>query len=136
LVAAVHLKRPAEINKEAAYEDVGIRSHGSYDYTSISKRYSHGCHRLYNHLAVRLYDFVLRRNPHRRMGQRLSKEVRRFSIGPAHYKIEVLTDGYVFELNNPIPVNTLEGTVLSTSPKPISRYMPKPGVLYGPDAVY
>ncbi len=40
--------------------DNQIRTHGSVDYTSIARRFSHGCHRLVNNRAVRLYDFVLR----------------------------------------------------------------------------
>ena len=37
--------------------DDGIRAHGSSDYLSIysANGYSHGCHRLPNHLAIRLY---------------------------------------------------------------------------------
>jgi hypothetical protein len=39
--------------------DEGIRTHGSVSYRSIVRGTSHGCHRLYNHLAVRLASFVL-----------------------------------------------------------------------------
>ena len=49
--------------------DNQIRTHGSVDYTSIARRFSHGCHRLVNNRAVRLFDFVLRHRalpPHRR----------------------------------------------------------------------
>jgi hypothetical protein len=46
--------------------DEGIRTHGSVDYMSIMRRHSHGCHRLHNHIAVRLMSFVLAHSPHRR----------------------------------------------------------------------
>ena len=46
--------------------DNGVRAHGSSDYLSIysSNGFSHGCHRLPNHLAIRMYSFILR---HRKM---------------------------------------------------------------------
>jgi hypothetical protein len=132
LVAAVHLKR---ISSDR-FADIGIRSHGSYDYTSVSKRFSHGCHRLLNHLAIRLYDFILRHTPHRRVGQRTVKEMRRLSFNRAKYKIEVQTDGYVFEMLRPIPVKTLKGNVLGSQKRPATGYMPKPGVCYGRDAMF
>ena len=41
--------------------DNGVRVHGSSDYLSIysANGYSHGCHRLPNHLAIRMYSFIL-----------------------------------------------------------------------------
>ena len=39
--------------------DNGIRTHGSFDYLSLRGRFSHGCHRLYNQQAMRLFSFVL-----------------------------------------------------------------------------
>ena len=51
--------------------DEGIRTHGSVDYMSIMRRHSHGCHRLHNHIAVRLMSFVLAHRPHTREGQDL-----------------------------------------------------------------
>ena len=48
--------------------DQGIRTHGSVDYMSIMRRHSHGCHRLHNHVAVRLMSFVLKHRPHKRLG--------------------------------------------------------------------
>ena len=49
--------------------DEGIRTHGSVDYMSIMRRHSHGCHRMHNHIAVRLMSFVLEHRPHTRYGQ-------------------------------------------------------------------
>ncbi len=134
LVAAVHLRRSGADGK--GYEDVGIRSHGSDDYTSIERRFSHGCHRLYNHLAIRLYDFVLRHSLHRREGQRLADKVYRFEHDRQNHRIEVMTDGYVFELLNPLPVRVLEGNIRGARKTPVPHYMPKPGVRYGPDAAF
>ena len=44
--------------------DQGIRMHGSVDYMSIMRRHSHGCHRLHNHIAVRLMSWVLAHRHH------------------------------------------------------------------------
>ncbi len=46
--------------------DNGVRAHGSSDYLSIysANGYSHGCHRLPNHLAIRLYSFILQAPAH------------------------------------------------------------------------
>src|SRR5678815_2537273 len=46
------------------FDDNGIGSHGSASVTSIVNGTSHGCHRLYNQLAVRLADFLLRHREH------------------------------------------------------------------------
>ena len=45
--------------------DNGVRVHGSSEILSIRNpdAYSHGCHRLMNHLAVRMFSFVLRHRP-------------------------------------------------------------------------
>ena len=50
--------------------DKGIRAHGSSNYMSIlsKKGYSHGCHRLQNDRAVRLYGFVLSHRDHELIG--------------------------------------------------------------------
>ena len=50
------------------YFDNGIRTHGSFDYTSLRGRFSHGCHRLYNNQAVRMFSFVLGAPPRQDAG--------------------------------------------------------------------
>src|SRR6476620_9400304 len=46
--------------------DNGVRVHGSSEYLSIysAAGFSHGCHRLPNHIAIRMYSFILQ---HRNM---------------------------------------------------------------------
>ena len=59
LVAAIH----EEMRKGpdgARFFDNGIRTHGSFDYMSLRGRFSHGCHRLNNQLAMRLYQLRAR----------------------------------------------------------------------------
>jgi hypothetical protein len=60
LVAAYHIKeiKDADGTWKADFDN-GIRTHGSVDYMSILRRFSHGCHRLYNMSAVRMFSFIL-----------------------------------------------------------------------------
>ena len=68
LVAGIHVEARARPGGGTTYQDCGIRTHGSFDYTSLLGRFSHGCHRLHNNLAVRLFSFVLRHRKAARWG--------------------------------------------------------------------
>ncbi|MCS6914674.1 MAG: hypothetical protein RMK29_07390 [Myxococcales bacterium] len=111
--------------------DNGIRAHGSAEYLSIdSGGFSHGCHRLLNHLAVRLYSFIL---AHRRMhvkGDQPLGYSRQFLFRDEVYEIRLPSRGYHFVLDPPLPVQVLEGRIRGERKKPIEEYMPKPGVIY------
>jgi hypothetical protein len=113
--------------------DRGIRAHGSSDYLSIySDRYSHGCHRLPNHLAVRLYDFLLQ---HRHMivkGDSPMDFSRQFLASDQVYDMRIPSRGFEFELDPPISVNVLEGTIRGTLQEPVEGYVPIPGKRYPP----
>jgi hypothetical protein len=113
--------------------DNQIRTHGSVDYTSIARRFSHGCHRLVNNRAVRLYDFVLRHRTFKRVGNIPMNMKRSFEVDDQTYRYAIKTRGYYYELANPVPVNVLEGRVMGEVKKPITAYVRKPGVDYGPD---
>src|SRR5690606_35637176 len=79
LVAAYHQREFVRDDGSRFYGgDEGIRTHGSVDYMSIMRRHSHGCHRLHNHIAVRLMSFLLRHRPHKRVGQEPLTYGRRF----------------------------------------------------------
>ncbi len=126
LVAAYHLKyrRDAEGNIRLG-GDEGIRTHGSVDYMSIMRRHSHGCHRLHNHIAVRLMSFVLAHRPHRRLGAqpisyRLPLEYEGYT-----YLLALDQGGYVFELDRPLPVRVLEGRIRGRVQHPIAHPLPK-----------
>jgi hypothetical protein len=114
--------------------DNQIRTHGSVDYTSIARRFSHGCHRLVNNRAVRLYDFVLRHRAYKRIGDVPLNLKKRFEVDGEKYRYALTTRGYYYELANPVPVNVLEGRIMGDVKKPITAYVRKPGVDYGPDA--
>ena len=110
--------------------DNQIRTHGSVDYTSIARRFSHGCHRLVNNRAVRLYDFVLRHHRFQRLGDVPLALKRRLEVDGHVYHYELRTRGYYYELDEPVPVNVLEGRIMGAVNKPITAYVRKPGVDY------
>lgn len=70
-----HLVRD-EGTEDEEWRDRGIRSHGSVSYRSILRGHSHGCHRLFNHLAVRMTSFLLAHRHHEVRG-RLPASLRR-----------------------------------------------------------
>ncbi len=123
LAMAIHIRKDGFDNQ--------IRSHGSVDYTSIARRFSHGCHRLVNNRAVRLFGFVLKHRPHTRMGQSLLGPMKkRFSVEDKEFEYRLDTRGYYYELTPPLPVNVTEGRIMGKVPKPITAYVRKPGVEY------
>jgi len=129
LVMAIHLKK---LDGGGLFDNQ-IRTHGSVDYTSIARRFSHGCHRLVNNRAVRLFDFVLRHRKFARLGNHaLPGFKRKFTYRGRRYEYVLATRGYYFDLRPPVPVTVLEGRVLGAAKEPIKQYVRKPGVDYGP----
>ena len=105
--------------------DEGIRTHGSVSYRSIVRGTSHGCHRLHNHIAVRLMSFVLRHRPHTRRGQQELGFRRNIEHEGRSYPMAIDAGGYVFRLERPLPINVLEGRVLGAQLTPIEHELPK-----------
>jgi hypothetical protein len=94
-------------------DDNGIGTHGSASVTSIVNGSSHGCHRLYNQLAVRLGDFLLRHRTHLVKGEQ-PEQYRRFVRHNGElFKAKIDTRGFAYELTPPVPVNVTKGTILS-----------------------
>jgi hypothetical protein len=112
--------------------DNGVRAHGSADYLSIysANGYSHGCHRLPNHLAIRLYSFLLRHRTVKVVGDQPMGFTRQFLSGDTVYEMKIPSRGFVFQLDPPLPVTVLEGEIKGEVKKPIIGYFPKPGVTY------
>ena len=125
LVLAIHHRGGGKLY------DNGIRTHGSVDYTSIARRYSHGCHRLVNSRAVRLFDFILRRRPFERVGNQPMVLRKRFTHEDKEYEYLLDTRGYYYELKQPVPVLVTAGTIKGMRKHPIESYVQKPGVDYG-----
>ena len=112
--------------------DNGIRAHGSSEYLSMysSDGFSHGCHRLPNHLAIRLYSFILRHRPMRIVGDQPVNIARQFLMGEDVFELRVPSRGYQYLLEPPLPVDVLEGEIKGNLKKPVMVYVPKPGVRY------
>jgi len=126
LVLAIHHRKSG-----GGFFDNQIRTHGSDDYTSIARRFSHGCHRLVNSRAVRMFDFILRRRVFERVGNQPINLHKRFTYEDKQYEFQLDTRGYYYELKPPIPVTVNEGRIMGKLKRPIEAYVPKPGVDYG-----
>jgi hypothetical protein len=135
LVAAIHVE-PIHRGKDLiGYFDNGIRTHGSFDYMSLRGRFSHGCHRLYNNLAVRLFSFVLAHRRARTLGPMALDFRRTFYQDGEVFEMRLPNRGFYFELDPPVPVETLEGEIKGAQKKPIAGYVRKPGVAYSTASV-
>ena len=126
LVLAIHHRKSG-----GQLFDNQIRTHGSDDYTSIARRFSHGCHRLVNNRAVRMFDFILRRRPFERVGNQPLNLRKRFTYEDKQYEYLLDTRGYYYELKQPIPVLVTEGRIMGKTKRPVEAFVPKPGVDYG-----
>lgn len=107
--------------------DEGIRTHGSVDYTSIWRRASHGCHRLQNHLALRLYTFVLRHREFRRLGHRRVDYQVPVEVEGLQDEVRIERTGYIFALRRPVEVEVLPGRIRGRARTPIREAIPRQG---------
>ncbi len=130
LAAAIHVDMRKHAGGPTTYFDNGIRTHGSFDYMSLRGRFSHGCHRLQNNLAVRLYSFVLAHRHARTLGPAALDFRRTFWHTGEIFDMRLPTRGFYYELDPPLPVETLEGQIKGTVQKAIAGYVRKPGVTY------
>jgi hypothetical protein len=108
LVMLIHHER-VDHGDHSHMLDHGIRTHGSVSYRSILTGSSHGCHRLYNHHALRLATFLLK---HRRYAVRgpvdevFARTVRRPG---QRWRIYRRDRGFYFELLPPVAVEVGAG---------------------------
>ncbi len=110
-------------NGNEQFLDNGIGTHGSAVVTSIFNGTSHGCHRLYNQLAVRLGSFLLLHRDHVVKGQQ--KEYYRRTVHyMGTYQANIDTRGFLYELTPPVPVDVLPGNILSSRKVPPSAVAP------------
>ena len=123
LAALLH-QRPA--GADAPYFDFGIRTHGSGNYRSILRGSSHGCHRLFNHLALRLGSFVLAHAEHEPRGEMAERYARTLHHNGRTFHLRVRSRGYLYVLTQPIPVDVLPGRIVRSRPIPGVRPAPVP----------
>jgi hypothetical protein len=129
LVAAIH-EQMSRDSRGLVFSDNGIRTHGSFDYLSLRGRFSHGCHRLYNHAAVRLFSFILAHHAVRAIGNLPLNFRRTFWSRGELYDLRLPNRGFYFELQPPIPIQTTEGRIRGQRQTPVAGYVRKPGVRY------
>ncbi|HJX51953.1 MAG TPA: hypothetical protein VJ801_04225 [Polyangia bacterium] len=129
LVAGIHVQA-RQRGEGLAYFDNGIRTHGSFDYLSLRGRFSHGCHRLYNNLAVRLFSFVLKHRRAKVLGPMALNFRRTFYWDGEVFEMRLPTRGFYYELEPPLPVETLKGKIVGQTKQPLTGYVRKPGVTY------
>jgi hypothetical protein len=112
--------------------DNGVRAHGSSDYLSIysADGFSHGCHRLPNHLAIRMYSFILQHRHMRVVGDSPMGFQRQFLWQDTVYEMRIPSRGFIYQLDPPLPVTVLEGNIMGDQKTPIIGYVPKPTVKY------
>lgn len=139
LAAGFLVKERCDTNGERCRDlDFGIRIHGSSAYMSTVASSSHGCHRIGNLEALRLYGYLLRHRPHSVIGQ-LDEEVQRELArpgddGPVKGQLRLLSRRYRFVLDPPLGVTVSRGRVVGLPRTPIGDYMRIPGREYGEDA--
>ena len=114
--------------------DKGIRAHGSAEYLSMysADGYSHGCHRLPNHLALRLFSFLLQHRQMRLVGEQPDEPgpLRQFLAGKRVFEIRIPSRGFAYQLDPPLPVEVRAGQIKGRLRQPIDGYIRKPGVPY------
>jgi hypothetical protein len=123
LVMLIH-HEPVVHGSETRYLDHGIRTHGSVDYKSIRRGESHGCHRLYNQLALRVSGFLLEHRSHVRRGKVNVGYHRTIERNDHTAEIDVPSRGYLYELEPPVPVRVLPGRIAGERQKPVSSVVP------------
>ena len=104
--------------------DEGVRTHGSVSYASILRGQSHGCHRLFNHLALRLAGFLLTHRNHTRHGNLPVAYDRTILHGGQRLSLRARTRGYRFEFTPPISIDVLEGRVRGRRKTPVKGLRP------------
>jgi len=116
-------ERAVKTKTGVQYVDNGIGTHGSAVVTSLLNGTSHGCHRLYNHLAMRLGGFLLQHRDHVVRGEQPEHYRREIAVGGGfHARID--TRGFMFELTPPVHVDVLPGTIRSARKVPPANAAP------------
>ncbi len=124
LAMMMHTRVVTDRDGNQRFLDEGIRAHGSVSYPSILRGTSHGCHRLFNHLAVRLASFLVGHRNHVRHGSMQIDFHHAFSWEGQRHEIEIDSRGYHFELTPPVPVEVLEGRIRGGVDEPLQGYRP------------
>jgi hypothetical protein len=128
MVMMIHHREDQDADGAVHMTDHGVRSHGSVSYASILDGFSHGCHRLHNHRAVRLAGFLLAHRNHEVKGPMELDYYRTFRWRRLQRTVHFESRGYRYELTPPVPVEVLEGRIRGVAqrplpPRPLTRPM-------------
>jgi hypothetical protein len=115
LMALLHFREVGVSGGATTLADVEIRTHGSGNYRSILRGSSHGCHRLFNHLAIRLGSFLLAHHAFTRHGPIQESYARTLSWKGRTLHLRVEGRGYRYELEPPVAVDVLPGRPVRSS---------------------
>ncbi len=130
LVMAPHT---TTITRNGKDEDIdrGIRTHGSVNYMSIKVGFSHGCHRLYNHFALRIFSNILKRHQHSRIGQK-DADWTHFVPGDDDktLRIHQTTKGYYYQLEPPVKIRVTRRYIVGKVKQPIKELIRIPNKEY------
>ncbi len=110
---------------EPIFTDQGIRTHGSASYDSILDGFSHGCHRVHNHRAVRLTGFLLAHRDHVVRGPLELDFHRTLHYQRNRHQLHFDSRGYRYELTPPVEVEVLRGRVMGSAAPPAPRGLPE-----------
>jgi hypothetical protein len=112
LVAIVHHQIEGYNEQgEPQLADYRIRTHGIPAYRSVKRGESSGCHRLHNHMALRLAGFLLKHRATVRDGLVPEDYVRHLEYKGQQVALSSDNKGYRFQLTPPVPVTVLDGDV-------------------------
>lgn len=124
LVAIVHHQIEGTNERgEQQLMDHRIRTHGTPAYRSVKRGESSGCHRLHNHLALRLAGFLVKHRSNVRDGLVPEDYVRKLEYQGQKVALESESKGYRFKLTPPVPVTVLDGDVRGNA-KAVRRTVP------------
>lgn len=124
LVAIVHQQIEGKNEQgEPQLVDHLIRTHGTPAYRSVKRGESSGCHRLHNHLALRLAGFLVRHRENVREGLVPEDYVRKMEYQGQQVALESENKGYRFKLTPPVKVTVLDGDVRGDA-RAVKRVVP------------
>ncbi len=133
----LHCGKGRKFNKCLGKER-GIRIHGTSSWLSVLGAHSHGCHRLFNHLAVRLYGFILAHRTHGISGQIAMDYERTIELRPPgkpdakpkEVEVKLTTRGFRYELSPPLRVVVKPGRIRGELEEPDEDYIRIPSKEY------
>jgi hypothetical protein len=137
LVALLHDRAVETAGGGALLVETDIRTHGSGNYRSILRGSSHGCHRLFNHLAIRLGSFLLAHQEHARHGLVDERYERVLRWKGRAFRLRAESRGYRYEFLPPIIVDVMPGRTVRSRLhlSPQSAPPPTPSPSASPPAI-